>query len=185
LSIHWPGRSARAARFSGRHSHFVSNRPIWLADAADPVIARSPITQRIAGSRIAGPRPPEYRLTEQADQPVAAALAGARIGPLVGQAQRVIQLAIGSNPASESSRNREILAADGGRNRDPMKSKHRERPVTASLRRSALDDGRVCVSNNRHAVRPGRQVLHSRSHSPARRIFFACSSISTAIRRRS
>jgi hypothetical protein len=26
-------------------------RPIWLAEAADPVIARSPTTQRIAGSR--------------------------------------------------------------------------------------------------------------------------------------
>ena len=32
-------------------SHFVSKRPIWLAEAADPVIARSPTTQRIAGSR--------------------------------------------------------------------------------------------------------------------------------------
>src|SRR6202023_3323876 len=39
---HWPGRSARAARFSGRLSHFVSKRPIWLAEAAEPVIARSP-----------------------------------------------------------------------------------------------------------------------------------------------
>jgi len=51
LSIHWPGRSVSAARFSGRQSHFVSNRPIWLAEAAYPVIARSPTTQRIAGSR--------------------------------------------------------------------------------------------------------------------------------------
>src|SRR6516164_9302460 len=51
LSIHWPGRSARATRLSGRLSHFVSNRPIWLAEAADPVIARSPTTQRIAGSQ--------------------------------------------------------------------------------------------------------------------------------------
>src|SRR3954451_7663216 len=51
LSIQWPGRSASAARFSGRLSHFVSKRPIWLAEAADPLIARSPTTQRIAGSR--------------------------------------------------------------------------------------------------------------------------------------
>ena len=34
VSIHWPGRSARAARFSGQQSHFVSKRPIWLAEAA-------------------------------------------------------------------------------------------------------------------------------------------------------
>src|SRR6516162_8072830 len=46
-----PGRSASAARFSGRLSHCVSKRPIWLAEAAEPVIARSPTTQRIAGSR--------------------------------------------------------------------------------------------------------------------------------------
>src|SRR3954454_3958446 len=45
------GKSARATRFSGRHSHFVSKRPIWLVEAAKPVIARSPTTQRIAGSR--------------------------------------------------------------------------------------------------------------------------------------
>jgi hypothetical protein len=51
LSIHWPGSSASAARFSGRQSHFVSKRPIWLAEAATPVTARSPTTQRIAGSR--------------------------------------------------------------------------------------------------------------------------------------
>ena len=37
--------------FSGRLSHFVSKRPVWLAEAAEPVIARSPTTQRIAGSR--------------------------------------------------------------------------------------------------------------------------------------
>src|SRR5262249_25057794 len=43
---HWPGKSARAARFSGD-----SKRPIWLAEAAKPMMARSPTTQRIAGSR--------------------------------------------------------------------------------------------------------------------------------------
>jgi hypothetical protein len=40
LSIHWPGGSISAARFSGRLSHFVSTRPLWLAEAADPLIAR-------------------------------------------------------------------------------------------------------------------------------------------------
>jgi hypothetical protein len=43
LSIHWPDKSARAARFSGQLSHFVSKRPIWLAEAADPVIAVQPV----------------------------------------------------------------------------------------------------------------------------------------------
>jgi hypothetical protein len=45
------GQIGERARFSGRLSHFLSKRPIWLADAADPLIARSPTTQRIAGSR--------------------------------------------------------------------------------------------------------------------------------------
>jgi hypothetical protein len=44
----------RAARFSARLSHFVSKRPIWLAEAADPVIARSPTTQRIAVKELGG-----------------------------------------------------------------------------------------------------------------------------------
>jgi hypothetical protein len=36
----------------GRLSHLVSNRPIWLDEAADPVIARPPTTQHIgAGGR--------------------------------------------------------------------------------------------------------------------------------------
>jgi hypothetical protein len=37
--------------FSGLLSHLVSKRPIWLAGAAAPVIARSPTTQRMVGSR--------------------------------------------------------------------------------------------------------------------------------------
>jgi hypothetical protein len=40
-----------ARRFSGRQRCFVSNRPNWLAEAAKPAIARSPTTQRIAGSQ--------------------------------------------------------------------------------------------------------------------------------------
>ena len=44
LSIHSAGRLARAARFSGQLSHFVSKRPIWLSEAAEPVITRSPTT---------------------------------------------------------------------------------------------------------------------------------------------
>jgi hypothetical protein len=40
-----------AARFSGRASHSVSKRPIWLAEAPRPIGALPPTTQRIAGSR--------------------------------------------------------------------------------------------------------------------------------------
>src|SRR5215472_13924073 len=36
VSIHWPGKSARAARFAGLLSHLVSKRPIWLADTCAP-----------------------------------------------------------------------------------------------------------------------------------------------------
>jgi hypothetical protein len=67
------------------------------------VIARSPTTQRIAGSWhslsasfyvFVASKPSEHRLAQQAGQPMATILAGARIGELVtgrvGQAQRVI-----------------------------------------------------------------------------------------------
>src|SRR5271168_955032 len=108
LSIHWPDRSARAARFSGRVSHSVSKRPIWLAEAADPVIARSPTTQRIAGSRhkpfgvvhilVAG-QPAKYRLPQQPDQQMPAVFARARfrqsLAAACSQAKNVVQLAVG------------------------------------------------------------------------------------------
>src|SRR5712691_11043475 len=50
ITIQSPGRLARVARFSGRASHSVSKRPIWLAEAARPIGAPPPTTQRIAGS---------------------------------------------------------------------------------------------------------------------------------------
>jgi len=40
-SIHCPDRSDSAARFSGRESHSVSNRPISLAEAAASCAAPS------------------------------------------------------------------------------------------------------------------------------------------------
>jgi len=46
-----PAGQIGAARFSGRVSHSVSKRPIWLAEAARPIGALPPTTQRIAGSR--------------------------------------------------------------------------------------------------------------------------------------
>jgi len=105
--MHWPGRSVSAAGFSGRLTHFVSKLPIWLDEAAEPAIAWSPTTQRIAGSRYSlsasftssyPGQPPKHRLAQQPRQPVATVLAGARIrnrlGSGVSQAQRVIQLAV-------------------------------------------------------------------------------------------
>src|SRR6516162_1116008 len=43
--------AAKIGRFPGRLRRLASTRPNWLAEAADLVIAPSPTTQRIAGSR--------------------------------------------------------------------------------------------------------------------------------------
>ena len=104
---HWPGRSASVARLSGQLSHSVSNRPIWLAEAADPVIARSPTTQRIAGSRHG--LSASFTSSQSASRPntdcrgkstsgcrpfLPVLEFGVRVGPRIGQAERIIQLAI-------------------------------------------------------------------------------------------
>ncbi len=53
-SIHWPDRSARAARFLFAASHCVSKRPIWLGEAARHArllpTPRSWIVARVRGS---------------------------------------------------------------------------------------------------------------------------------------
>src|SRR3954452_18941908 len=49
-AIQRPLRSASAARFAPCVSTSVSNRPIWLVEAACPVTAAPPTTQRMAGS---------------------------------------------------------------------------------------------------------------------------------------
>jgi hypothetical protein len=116
LSVHWPGRSASAARFSGRLSHFVSKRPIWLAEAAEPVIrpvANLPAHRRIAAQPlgvvhvlVAG-QPTEHRLTQQAGQPMATILAGARVRQRIGtrasQAQRVSRALLSAHPSGPPS----------------------------------------------------------------------------------
>jgi hypothetical protein len=60
------GEIGESGEVLGPANHCVSKRPIWLAEAAEPPIARSPTTQRIAGSQqrrsvihvfIAGKRP--------------------------------------------------------------------------------------------------------------------------------
>jgi hypothetical protein len=47
------GKVDERSKVLGRLSHLVSNRPIWLAEAAKPVIARMPTTHRIAGGTAA------------------------------------------------------------------------------------------------------------------------------------
>src|SRR3954466_2948062 len=49
-SIQRPDRSVKADRFAPCVSTSVSNRPIWLVEAACPVTAAPPTTQRMAGS---------------------------------------------------------------------------------------------------------------------------------------
>src|SRR5215472_266928 len=106
-SIHLVRRAARAARFSGCVSHAVSNRPIWLAEAAVAWMARSPTTQRIAGSRrsrsasfhvlIAG-EPPKHGLPQQTHQHMTTVLPSACVGEQVtrhgAEAEGIIKFAI-------------------------------------------------------------------------------------------
>jgi hypothetical protein len=49
-SIQMPGKSASAARLSSVANSSVSNRPIWLVQAAPPSTALPPTIQRMAGS---------------------------------------------------------------------------------------------------------------------------------------
>jgi hypothetical protein len=55
VSIHWPVKSARAARFSGRVSHSVSKRPIWLADAAVLQYVGAHATRQVVETPVATP----------------------------------------------------------------------------------------------------------------------------------
>jgi hypothetical protein len=51
------GQIGKRGEVLGRLSHFVSKRPIWLAEAAKPIIARSPTTQRIPTGHVRGLKP--------------------------------------------------------------------------------------------------------------------------------
>src|SRR5262245_4504194 len=66
-SIHWPDRSARAAKFLGAASHCVSKRPIWLGEAALLCAALPPTIHRIAGS-CAGARRRSHPRIRQGDR---------------------------------------------------------------------------------------------------------------------
>jgi hypothetical protein len=149
LSIHWPGRSTRAVRFSGPAQPFRLKTPHLASRrgrADDRPVADHPAHCRIAAQPlgvvhvlIAG-QPPEHRLAQQAGQPMATVLAGARIGECigspVGKAQGVIQLAVGQYPASEviaeprnrSSRRRSKSSLSAALSASPDGS-----PITAPL----------------------------------------------------
>jgi hypothetical protein len=84
LSFYWPASSERAARFSRWVSHFVSNRPIWPAEAAEPgdrPVAHEPTHRRIAVHPfgiihiLVADQPPEHQLSQQARQPMAPVVA--------------------------------------------------------------------------------------------------------------
>jgi hypothetical protein len=107
LLIHWPGRSASAARFSGRLNR--SSRSAHLAGRGGRPSDR-PVTDQPAHCGIAAEplgvvhvlvagEPSEHQLARQTDQQVTTVLAGARVGERVatrvGQPEGVIQLAIG------------------------------------------------------------------------------------------
>ena len=103
---------AAGGRISGQLSHVVSKRPIWLAEAADWVIARSPTTQRSPDRGTAGQRrshPHSHRAVRisiaATSRPVGGgrscrARNGKHVAADVRQAQRVIQLAIRQQPAT-------------------------------------------------------------------------------------
>ena len=106
-SIHWPGRSASAARFSGR-SQPLGLEAAHLAGRGSPTHWRSaadhPTHCRVAAQPlgvvhvlVAG-QPPEYRLPQQPDQEVASVLAGAclrqSLAAACGQSEHVVQFAI-------------------------------------------------------------------------------------------
>jgi hypothetical protein len=85
LSIHCPGRSARAARFSCRLSQFVSERPIWprrTGRPGDRPVANHPAHRRIAaqplGVILVAAQLPEHRLAQQPDQSMTPMLASGR-----------------------------------------------------------------------------------------------------------
>jgi hypothetical protein len=105
LSIHWSDRSARPGRFSGWFSHFVSKRSIKLAEPSHRPVTDHPAHRRVAAQPVgiaqvlvAG-QPPEYRLAQQAAQPMASFLVSARIGARIAthgsQAHCIVQLARG------------------------------------------------------------------------------------------
>jgi len=102
VSIQRPDRSAKAVRFACFANKPVSNRPIWLVEAASFATARPPTIQRMAGSQ---PRrsasfgeTPEHSLLKLRDQRMTAILASAAVGedrPPFSKPQGIIQLAEG------------------------------------------------------------------------------------------
>ena len=110
-SVHRPERSASAVRFPSFASHSVSNRPIWLVDAAVPCAALPPTIhahRRIASEPVGivhvlvPGEAPEYGLSQHPDQIMPTVPARASISQMLSrdyhQSEHVIQFAIGQQP---------------------------------------------------------------------------------------
>jgi len=86
--VHWPDRSARAAKFLGAASHCVSKRPHLTRRSRAPLrrfAADNPVHRRIVAQALGvvhvliSGNAAEHRLPQQTDQCVAAVPAGSRI----------------------------------------------------------------------------------------------------------
>src|SRR6516162_8925988 len=111
-SIHWPDRSARAAKFLGAVSHCVSKRPIRLGEAALLCAALPPTIQRIAGSwrrrsaSFTSSYPARRPNTDCRNNPANACRpflplrASARTSPrYLGQTEYIVEFAMGEQPS--------------------------------------------------------------------------------------
>ena len=106
------GQIGSAARLASVASHSVSNRPIWLVEAASRSSPSRPTMARMAGIAreplgvvdvlVAGEAAVD-RLSQQAEQPVADVLPTPALGESRhghrGQAEGVVQLAVGEQAA--------------------------------------------------------------------------------------
>jgi hypothetical protein len=109
-SIQVPDRSVKASRLTSVASHSVSNRPIWLLEAA----ARSSLTaddgphRGITGEAlgvvdilVAG-HPPKHRLPKQPAQCVARVLAASTVQEFrdrdLGEPESIVELTVGEQP---------------------------------------------------------------------------------------
>ena len=103
-SIHWPDRSARAAKFLGAASHCVSKRPALRRFAADNPAHSRIVTQALGVVHIlVSGKATKYRLPEQPGQCVPTILATACVGQNItrhlGQTEYVVEFAISQQPS--------------------------------------------------------------------------------------
>src|SRR5271163_4575215 len=100
-SIHLPDSFVNAFRLRGWVNTSVSNRPIWLVEAAACSVARPPTTCRIVGVFVAC-QSAEDGLPHQRHPRVLRVLSSPPIAqqifPKIGQTQRLIQFAVSKQP---------------------------------------------------------------------------------------